>query len=76
MYKRQECGRGRDRLSASLRGQIERGRQVTAVDYRKALARVPVLLESLDSLFDGCDALLTPATVSYTHLTLPTSDLV
>ena len=58
-----EYERGRDRLSASLRGQIERGRQVTAVDYRKALARVPVLLESLDSLFDGCDALLTPATL-------------
>ena len=33
-----EYERGRDRLSASLRGQIERGRQVTAVDYRKALA--------------------------------------
>lgn len=58
-----EYERGRDRLSASLRGQIEQGRQVTAVDYRKALARVPVLLESLDSLFDGCDALLTPATL-------------
>ena len=40
-----EYERGRDRLSASLRGQIERGRQASAVDYRKALARVPVLLE-------------------------------
>ncbi len=43
-----EYERGRDQLSASLRGQIERGQAVTAVAYRQALARVPVLLESLD----------------------------
>jgi Asp-tRNA(Asn)/Glu-tRNA(Gln) amidotransferase A subunit family amidase len=58
-----EYERGREQLSASLRGQIERGRQVTAVDYRKALARVPVLLESLETVFDHYDALLTPATL-------------
>ena len=58
-----EYERGRDRLSASLRGQIERGRQVTAVDYRKALAQVPALLESLETVFARCDALLTPATL-------------
>jgi len=58
-----EYERGRDRLSASLRGQIERGRQTSAVDYRKALARVPVLLETLDPVFDHFDALLTPATL-------------
>jgi len=58
-----EYERGRDRLSASLRGQIERGRQVTAVDHRKALARVPAMLERLDTVFDRCDALLTPATL-------------
>jgi len=56
-----EYERGRDRLSASLRGQIERGRQISAVDYRKALARVPVLLESFEAVFDHYDALLTPA---------------
>lgn len=58
-----EYERGRDLLSASLRSQIERGRAVTAVAYRQALARVPVLLEGLDSLFDHYDALLTPATL-------------
>jgi Asp-tRNA(Asn)/Glu-tRNA(Gln) amidotransferase A subunit family amidase len=58
-----EYERGRDQLSASLRGQIERGRQVTAVDYRRALARVPVLLEGLDSVFGHYDALITPATL-------------
>jgi len=56
-----EYDRGRDRLSASLQGQIERGRAVTAVAYRDALARVPVLLAGLDGLFDHYDALVTPA---------------
>lgn len=58
-----EYERGRDQLSASLRGQIERGRLVTAVAYRQALARVPVLLESLETLFDHVDAIVTPATL-------------
>ncbi len=54
---------GAAQMSASLRAQIERGRQVTAVDYRKALARVPVLLDSLDVVFEHFDALVTPATL-------------
>ncbi len=58
-----EYERGRDQLSASLRGQIERGRAVTAVAYRQALARIPVLLESMETLFDHFDAILTPATL-------------
>ncbi|MEP7283684.1 MAG: amidase [Rubrivivax sp.] len=58
-----EYDRGRAQLSDSLRSQIERGRQVSAVAYRQALARVPVLLEGLDSVFDHFDAVLTPATL-------------
>ncbi len=58
-----EYERGRERLSASLRAQIERGRSVSAVAYRQALARVPVLLDGLETLFDHYDALLTPATL-------------
>jgi Asp-tRNA(Asn)/Glu-tRNA(Gln) amidotransferase A subunit family amidase len=58
-----EYERGREQLSASLRGQIERGRQISAVDYRKALARVPVLLAGFEPVFDHYDALLTPATL-------------
>ncbi|ODV10275.1 MAG: glutamyl-tRNA amidotransferase [Rubrivivax sp. SCN 70-15] len=58
-----EYEHGRDRLSASLRAQIERGRTVSAVAYRQALARVPVLLDGLETLFDHYDALLTPATL-------------
>jgi Asp-tRNA(Asn)/Glu-tRNA(Gln) amidotransferase A subunit family amidase len=58
-----EYERGRERLSASLRGQIERGRQVSAVEYRRAVARVSVLNEGFDSVFDHFDAIVTPATL-------------
>jgi Asp-tRNA(Asn)/Glu-tRNA(Gln) amidotransferase A subunit family amidase len=56
-----EYERGRDRLSASLRGQIERGRQVGAVDYRRALDRRAAIRAAMDSLYDRFDAILTPA---------------
>jgi Asp-tRNA(Asn)/Glu-tRNA(Gln) amidotransferase A subunit family amidase len=58
-----EYERGRDQLSASLRGQIERGRQVTAVQHRAALARVPLLVTAFEALFERVDALVTPATL-------------
>lgn len=58
-----EYERGRDRLSDSLREQIERGRSVTAVDYRKASARIPLLNDGFDGLFEKFDAILTPATL-------------
>ncbi|MHB8668443.1 MAG: amidase [Burkholderiales bacterium] len=54
---------GGDRLSAELRGQIERGRRVRAVDYRKACDAVPALRGALNALIElRCDAILTPAT--------------
>jgi len=56
-----EYERGREQLSPSLREQIERGRAVTAVAYRQALARVPVLLEGFDAVFGHYDAIVTPA---------------
>jgi len=52
---------GKDRLSASLRQQIERGGKILAVDYQKALARIPLLNAGFDGLFDRYDAILTPA---------------
>ena len=58
-----EYEQGRDRLSASLRGQIERGRAVTLVDYRRALARRATLADRIDALFDDIDAIVTPATL-------------
>jgi Asp-tRNA(Asn)/Glu-tRNA(Gln) amidotransferase A subunit family amidase len=56
-----EWTRGRDRLSSSLRGQIERGRAITAFDYQRALAQMPVVNAAFDALFAECDAILTPA---------------
>lgn len=58
----QEYEAGREQLSDSLRSQIERGRQVLAIDYRRALARVPLLGEAFDGVFEAYDAILTPAT--------------
>ena len=49
------------RLSTSLRGQIERGRQVLAIDYRKAVARIEILNEAFAAVFENFDAIVTPA---------------
>ncbi len=53
--------RGAGQLSASLRGQLERGYAISAVAYLKALERIRPVTESLDEIFDRCDAILTPA---------------
>jgi Asp-tRNA(Asn)/Glu-tRNA(Gln) amidotransferase A subunit family amidase len=54
--------RGRDRLSQRLRRQIEEGRQVTALEYQRALARIGPLHESFLELFQQrYDAIVTPA---------------
>ncbi len=52
---------GAERLSDSLRGQIERGRKTLAIDYRKALALIDIVNEGFDELFDNFDAIVTPA---------------
>ncbi|PYM42056.1 MAG: amidase [Candidatus Rokuibacteriota bacterium] len=53
---------GRARLSESLRARLERGREVRALDYLRALARVPELDASFAELFaQRYDAILTPA---------------
>ncbi len=56
-----EYDNGRDRLSDSLRRQLERGRAVTAFDYQNALARIPLLHAGFEEIFERCDAVLTPA---------------
>lgn len=58
-----EYERGRAQLSESLVGQIERGRRVTAVDYRKALAQIAPLNAGFAPLFERFDAILAPATL-------------
>ncbi|MCR4347986.1 MAG: amidase [Sulfuricaulis sp.] len=56
-----EYERGREQLSETLRAQLERGRAITAFDYQTALARIPLLIEGFDELFNRCDVVLTPA---------------
>jgi Asp-tRNA(Asn)/Glu-tRNA(Gln) amidotransferase A subunit family amidase len=53
---------GRDKLSEQLRSLIERGREVRAVDYQRALRGIAPVIASLDELFiERYDAILTPA---------------
>jgi Asp-tRNA(Asn)/Glu-tRNA(Gln) amidotransferase A subunit family amidase len=52
---------GKEKLSEKLRGLIERGREVRAVDHQRALRRIAPTVESLDELFmQRYDAILTP----------------
>lgn len=53
--------RGREKMSDVLCGMIERGRKCLAVDYNRAVERVPVLNGLLEEVFHWCDAILTPA---------------
>jgi Asp-tRNA(Asn)/Glu-tRNA(Gln) amidotransferase A subunit family amidase len=56
-----EWEKGRDRLSASLREQLERGRAIPALEYQQALARIAPLNEAFEETYMRYDALLTPA---------------
>ena len=59
-----EWTQGRDKLSPQLRALIERGREVRAVDYQRALAAIPRMVDSFDELFtERYDAILTPASL-------------
>ena len=56
-----EWERGRDRLSESLRAQLEHGRAIPALQYQKALARMPMVNEALSEIYTNYDAILTPS---------------
>jgi Asp-tRNA(Asn)/Glu-tRNA(Gln) amidotransferase A subunit family amidase len=57
-----EWNKGRDRLSEQLRAQLERGRNVRALDYQRALSRIAPIHESFVELFEQrYDAILTLA---------------
>ena len=53
--------RGKDALSDDLRDTLERGQEVRAVDYLRAVDWIEVLNAGLDRLFEHCDAIITPA---------------
>ncbi|MEO8567280.1 MAG: amidase [Betaproteobacteria bacterium] len=56
-----EWEKGRDRISASLHRQLARGREVSALDYLLARARISLLNEGFEPIFERCDAIVTPA---------------
>ena len=53
--------RGADQLSDGLRGQIERGREVRAVDYIRSTESIGALAAIADEILNDYDAFLTPA---------------
>ena len=65
-----EYDRGRERLSPTLREIIERGQRCLAVDYNRAVDRIPILSGLLETMFEWCDAILTPATTGEAPLGL------
>jgi Asp-tRNA(Asn)/Glu-tRNA(Gln) amidotransferase A subunit family amidase len=58
-----EYEKGRDKLGESLRNQLARGREITALAYQRAVAKVPRLIAGFDELFANFDAIVTPATL-------------
>jgi Asp-tRNA(Asn)/Glu-tRNA(Gln) amidotransferase A subunit family amidase len=56
-----EFERGRDALHPALREQLARGREIRALDYQQALARIPKLIAGFDELFENFDAIVTPS---------------
>jgi len=56
-----EYERGRDRLSARLREMVERGQEVRALDYNRAVERIGGLNAILAEFFGSYEAFLTPA---------------
>jgi Asp-tRNA(Asn)/Glu-tRNA(Gln) amidotransferase A subunit family amidase len=63
-----EYDTGREQLSESLQRQIERGRTITAVDYRGAIERRERVSAALEPLFDEYDAIACPATLGIAPL--------
>jgi Asp-tRNA(Asn)/Glu-tRNA(Gln) amidotransferase A subunit family amidase len=55
------CEHGRDRLSERLRGMIEKGQEILAVDYTLAQDWIEVLNAALETIFERYDAIVTPA---------------
>jgi Asp-tRNA(Asn)/Glu-tRNA(Gln) amidotransferase A subunit family amidase len=54
--------RGKDKLTDVLKGMIEDGQKVTAIEYNKAVDWRETLNEGLGGVFDRYDAIITPAT--------------
>ncbi len=64
---------GADGMSRSLRDAIEEGRSFKAVDYLRAKHAQTTLYSLLEEVFDGFDAILTPAATSGAPLGIETT---
>ncbi len=69
-----EWERGREGLSAPLREQLARGREVRAIEHQKALARIAPLNHGFSEMFDSFDAILTPSAPGTAPLADSTGD--
>lgn len=58
-----EYDAGEGKLHPCLRQQIERGRDVKAVDYIDALKKREIMNSALNEIFDEYDAIVTPAAI-------------
>jgi Asp-tRNA(Asn)/Glu-tRNA(Gln) amidotransferase A subunit family amidase len=56
-----EWEKGRDRLSEELRALLARGRETSALEYQKALARIALLNEAFEEIYARYDAVVTPS---------------
>ena len=53
--------KGGEALSPSMRAKLEEGRSISAIDYMTALDWRETLNNALEQLFEGYDAIITPA---------------
>lgn len=65
-----EYEKGKRKLSARLRKMIESGQRTLAADYVRAVARIPLLNQTIGEIYDRFDAILTPATTGEAPLGL------
>ena len=63
-------------LSDRLRGMIEEGLGIRAVDYLRALDGIAILSAGLDKLFERYDAIVTPAAIGEAPVGMATGDPV
>ena len=56
-----EWERGREKISEPLRSQLARGRDANALEYQRACARIPIINDGFEEIFERCDGILTPA---------------
>ena len=70
------CGSGLDALGSAARAIRAGEASLMIAGGVESMSRAPFVMPKADSAFSRANAVYDTTTVSYTHLTLPTSDLV